>query len=460
MSEKIKVVSIVLTVFCIFTHLPAALNDGLVLYLPYDEGSGYVTHDLANGYDGQIFYSNAAENGKWTHPTENVWTDGKFGSAIKLYGNGSKKIMDTHIINYTDSQDWAISFWVRRPASRHTAWMSSWFNGWSLDPTETTITQDESSVDWWSWDGGLQYDQLHMRYATKPYDPTKRELSMGFNAGGAWEKWDVTGLLGSDYGSGQWHHVAINIDGNPAGGETQRYNVSLFLDGVLIGQYSETGWGWGDLPFGAITIGCSEELKGIDSNDDIDDVIVWSRLLMPEEVATLSSGVYFGCPLTPLVFLTEPQYNGQTTVNGQLSWESNFGATLYDIYLGTNYDAVNNAQRTAPQCIPGSSVPFGDIDGDCQVDMRDYKLLAECWMASSSCNSSADLYPDGTIQLEDLSAFSDTWLDSYVFMGSQAEESFYPANLKVGKTYYWRVDGHGCWEPVKGEVWSFTVVSE
>lgn len=54
----------------------ADLQKGLVLYLPFEEGSGTVTHDLSGKkHDGNIKGA--------------TWTDGKFGKALKFNGKDS-----------------------------------------------------------------------------------------------------------------------------------------------------------------------------------------------------------------------------------------------------------------------------------------------------------------------------------------------------------------------------------
>jgi hypothetical protein len=56
----------------------AELRDGLILYFPFEDGSGTtVKDDSGNGYDGTILDDNKVE-----------WTAGKFGGALNFSGQG------------------------------------------------------------------------------------------------------------------------------------------------------------------------------------------------------------------------------------------------------------------------------------------------------------------------------------------------------------------------------------
>jgi len=73
--QKFVIVGIAM-LFLLVSFAYASLQDGLVLYLPFDEGSGTVAKDLSgNKHDGAI-------NGA-------TWVDGKFGKALNFDGKGN-----------------------------------------------------------------------------------------------------------------------------------------------------------------------------------------------------------------------------------------------------------------------------------------------------------------------------------------------------------------------------------
>lgn len=294
--------------FALNANMPS-LSDA-VMYVPYDEGAGTVTTDWANGYHGTLMYQdqNGAINlngGNQVYAGSNAWTAGKWGSALQAYGNGDAwdKVMDTHIMGagYTDpwggagySQDWTYSFWVNRPTGRHIGWGASYVNSFDFQDW-ITETSDETVLNWHSWTD-LRYDHLHTRYDEWASDPySGRNLNIGHSAGGSWDKNNVGYALGTEWGSGEWVNMIITVDGDPAADENQpgqqRFVTTVYINGVAVTQISESGWGWGWTPAQALTMGVSQQLKGIDTNDKIDDWGTWNRVLTADEIAWIASGV-------------------------------------------------------------------------------------------------------------------------------------------------------------------------
>ena len=75
MKKVVLTVLIAVLALSFITSVQAGLEDGLVLYLPFDEGSGETTADLSGGgHDGDI-------NGA-------TWADGRFGKALSFSGDG------------------------------------------------------------------------------------------------------------------------------------------------------------------------------------------------------------------------------------------------------------------------------------------------------------------------------------------------------------------------------------
>jgi hypothetical protein len=78
-------------------------DDGLVLYLPFSEGTGTTTYDKSPyGNDGTI--------------TGATWTTGKYGNALSLNGLGDYvNIGDLPILRFTNESNFTISSWINKP---------------------------------------------------------------------------------------------------------------------------------------------------------------------------------------------------------------------------------------------------------------------------------------------------------------------------------------------------------
>lgn len=319
------------------------LQDNLALYIPYDEGIGFKTHDLANGFDGEIFTANpnhinpdstiglgpfTQEGGLWVNPLlsmNQLWTDGKFGKALRMQGiPGEMQPLDVRLLVKPDGEgiyvepwadnpelgtkvarDWTYSFWVRRPEDFLLSRQASWVNALDLDRTENTqISSDPYSVDWWTWNGGLQYDHLFTFYG-QPQSSLGYQLQSKMSAGGA-THYDLLGFrLGQQvegvwYGDGLWHHILISIEGDPLADMVidPRFVINVYCDGDLVSKTLAQKGGWGWIPTEAFQVGFSTWLKGEASSnsDDIDEVAVWNRLLTTQEIAALAGAAV---PLMP-----------------------------------------------------------------------------------------------------------------------------------------------------------------
>jgi beta-glucanase (GH16 family) len=129
-----------------------------------------------------------------------------------------------------------------------------------------------------------------------------------------------------------------------------------------------------------------------------------------------------------------------------LSWMPGEGAVSYDIYLGNNYEDVNNGYRLK-----------GDFDGNGKVDMQDLYALTIKWL---QCDNIGLIDSDGSgkVNLGDFTLLASNWQQqtSAIFCVNQTNTNFMPNTLDYGKNYYWRVDVVTQNEIRKGCIWSFT----
>ncbi|HPS55024.1 MAG TPA: hypothetical protein PLP05_05455, partial [Sedimentisphaerales bacterium] len=184
---------------------------------------------------------------------------------------------------------------------------------------------------------------------------------------------------------GTWHHIASVYDGS---------YVKLYIDGQLDAQSSASGLiatnNW-DVAIGqnleVLAGGSNRALKGL-----VDDVRIYGRALSQAELKEISDDIYRKVSSPKPADGTEGA--GTSLV---LEWvKGGAFSRSYDIYLGTNFDDVNNASR---ENMLGVS-------------------LVNC------------------------------------------KEIVYDVNgLEYGKTYYWRVDGVGANGNIcKGDVWEFSTL--
>lgn len=376
-----------------FAAVEDALRDEVLLYLPYDTGTGNVTEDMSgNGYHGELFIQgrNTNEYAKWQQPeSDEHWIPGRFGNALAFYNarftrqdtgaNMVRACMDTHIIGYADkllcdvnelnTEDFSISFWVRRPIG-YDAWVgivnpdgpftekmsSSWGNIFELqDAAFLWNCQDpnEATVDWWYWGGesgnetpgsGLKYNLCMVRYANDLFGPGPQYLGNGLkmihSAGGSTENFlfedNSVPSVDTVLGDGEWHHVVINVDGDPTL-PTNRFTTSLYIDDMLIPRTQVSGDGWGSINIEAITIGIPDRLAGNTvPHDDIDDYAVWTRLLTADERAYLAAN-----PLMPTVIPNPPGVNPNDNEADLVAWyhfEEGTGMDTMDLSLTTPYE--------------------------------------------------------------------------------------------------------------------------
>ena len=142
-------------------------------------------------------------------------------------------------------------------------------------------------------------------------------------------------------------------------------------------------------------------------------------------------------------------------VDTELSWTGDWAAAGYELYLGADFNLVNDADNT--QVLSEADLNFsGDVGYD------DLEILIGQWLTELP-NPSADLSGDGDANIEDFAIVANEWMKAGTFIGSLAAESYIPLALDYDTTYYWRVDevndGFGT-SPWKGEVWEFTTVPE
>jgi len=282
-----------------------------------------------------------------------------------------------------------------------------------------------------------------------------------------------------------WFHVAVTwqFNGGPA---------ILYLDGEEISRANTLG----PLPalhanprFGLQTIDYIPSANG--ATGVIDDIMFYDIVLAAEEIPVIMVGLgefpwsWNPSPLDGAVI-------GDTWVN--LSWSPGDFAVSHDVYLGDNFDAVNDATVESPVFrgnqtdmftiagFAGFSYPDGLVPGTTYYWRIDEVNDAEpnspwkgnIWSFSVPPRTAYNPDPpDGAEFVESDTVF--TWAPGFgaklhtVYMGTSFDDvsnatggmpvggaAYSPAALETEKVYYWRVDEMDPPFTHKGDVWSFT----
>jgi Concanavalin A-like lectin/glucanases superfamily/The GLUG motif len=185
----------------------------------------------------------------------------------------------------------------------------------------------------------------------------------------------------------QWHHVLVRVDSNKV--------PDFYIDGVVTGKtvnsFTRTPTG----NTSPLLIG--KRYDGLYFKGHIDDVMIFPAALSSQEIQWL---YYDG--LSNKAFNPTPN-DGEISVepNVVLSWFPGKDVVTHDVYFGTDFNEVNNAD------VCDSNVYMG------------YREVNE-W---------------------------DT-------------NSHYPSGLNFNTTYYWRIDENSIQGTTKGNVWNFTTLIE
>ena len=302
------------------------------------------------------------------------------------------------------------------------------------------------------------------------------------------ETFNDTGWSGitADTTAGEWHHVVATYDGD---------SMQLYFDGVLTGNTS----GAGILldPSRSFVIGARSDAGSAGGfySGSIDDVGYFSAVLSPEDIQAIMDygleGIIGGQPLARRPDPEDGALLEQTW--GSLSWSAGDWAVSHDVYLGENFDDVNDGAADTFQgnhastslIIGFAGFPFPDglVPGTTYYwridEVNDANAASpwkgDVWSLSIPSRTAYNPVPgDGAKFIETDSAalgwtagfnaklhtvyFGDNFDEVNNASGgvAQTKTTFTPGTLELDKTYYWRVDEFDPPATHKGDIWSFT----
>ncbi|MBN2314312.1 MAG: hypothetical protein JXM79_10305 [Sedimentisphaerales bacterium] len=309
-------------------------------------------------------------------------------------------------------------------------------------------------------------------------------IEFGFIGGsqlGTWLLGNDWVLVAADYTFEypSWHHVALTGDAS---------GVVIYIDGKAAASDA-----------GSVSSGSSGDTFNIGGNvfntsgdpflGEIDDVWVFSRALTAEEMQVLMQGTG-GYPYAMSPNPADGGIHPDTWIT--LSWQPGDFAVSHDVYLGDNFDDVNDGtggtfrgNQTTTFYVagfPGFAFPEGLVPGTTyywridEVNEADPNSpwKGEVWSFfipprtaynPTPADGAMFVKPDvmlswspGMLARLHTIYFGDNFDDVNDATGGipQANPSYNPGPLELDTTYYWRVDEFDGAVTRKGDVWSFT----
>ncbi|MHC4583055.1 MAG: LamG domain-containing protein [Planctomycetota bacterium] len=418
--------------FVLVMSLAGNASSDLVVHWTLDEGSGSVANDLSgNGNDGTL-------NG------EPTWATGKTGGALEFDG------ADDYVeVPRVVQDDFTLMAWI----NTDTPGLSLGAQGY------------QGSGLIWSDVAGVANDFILAVLDTK----------LSFFCGNP----DLSVNSDRDIVTGQWVHVAAIRN-------LQEQQISIYIDG----EHEKTLDHANSNPLNAhdvIAVG-GNTLDSRYYTGLIDDVRMYDHALTGIEVLSAMQGQIWPYAWAP----TPADGDMHTDTWVSIAWNQGGYAVSHDVYLGDNFDAVNEGAEGTfignqtdtffVAGFPGFPYPDGLVPGTTYYWRIDEVNEAEpnspwkgeVWSFSippktayfpEPADGSELVNPDGSLswtagfgsKLHTV-YFGDNFDDVNNAIGGlpQGMTTYSPGELKMAKTYYWRVDEFDAFDTYKGNVWSFT----
>jgi hypothetical protein len=280
-----------------------------------------------------------------------------------------------------------------------------------------------------------------------------------------------------------WYHIAYVFDGQGNAGE----KMKIYINGILEtsgdhpdNKVNETG--------APVWVGELDANRGFAWNGILDEVRIYSHALSEVEILSAMEGKPW-----PYAFGPDPADGtllSDTWVN--ISWTPGALTVSHDVYIGDNFDDVNDAvegtfqgNQTGTFAVigfPGFPFPDGLVPGTTYYwridevndtepnspwkgDIWSFSIPPKTAYAPDPADGADSIDPDGELnwtagfgaKLHTV-YFGDNFDDVSNAAGGlpQGTTTYNPGPLKLAKTYYWRVDEFDIIETYKGDVWSFT----
>ena len=388
--------------------------------------------------------------------------DGRFGSGIDFAGDGGAIIDAASIEAFQFTGDFSIALWVK---------------------SDVEFGAHTRFIDISAADGGLQDSY---RLFTHSGDNTDNFKFMSRQDGS-----NTQNIHTRDMAAGIWILLVLrhDLDGDVTMNVLQDGDS---VDAAFVAANSES---W---PTAGPIVYAEAELKlgrlngtGRKFDGQMDALAFYDEVLNDAQIAMMFYSA--GSSEYPLALGPKPADGtmlSDTWVN--LSWRPGDFAVSHDVYIGDNFEDVNNgaegtflgnqATTTLTLGFPGFTYPDGLVPGTTyywRIDEVNDTEPNSPWKGdvwSFSVPPKTAYFPDPADGVESVSVNVQlSWTGGYgaklhhVYFGetfdevdnatggsAQGSTSYTPGTLKMARTYYWRVDEFDVVETYKGNVWSFT----
>ena len=268
--------------------------------------------------------------------------------------------------------------------------------------------------------------------------------------------------------------------------------IKIYLNGCLSGSSSVGSFTPYNSSGEPLCIGGRPTTGGVDRlmNGMVDDVRIYNHGLSDNDIKEMFAWISGD---TSIAALPVPKHQSiNISPYTTLSWFPGKGATSHDVYLGTDFDDVNDATTGSDEFMGNVDVNSYDPPGLLELGQTYYWRVDELsdgetskgtvWQFTVDDGKASNPNPpDGLANTPvdanlgwtagnyatshdvyfgtDQTSVADANTVSPEYKGNQAETSYDPGTLEENVTYYWRVDEIGDDGTfAKGDVWSFITV--
>jgi hypothetical protein len=413
----------------------------LVAHWKFDDGSGSTAQDSSgNGYHGTLF-------------GDPQWITGHSGGGLDLDGNGDYVELPISPL-LSSLTNCTFATWVNF-SNQGGSWQRIFDFG--IDTTYNMFLTPRTDTA-----GPMRFAITITSYNDEDQTTAPRTLPSG------------------------WHHVAVTLDADN--------NIhSLYLDGELVAQNTNARYTPSSL--GVTTqnwLGRSQYPADAYFNGSLDDFRIYDRALAASQVKDL----YNDNPPTFMQAFDPTPKDGAIHPDtwATLSWKPGDFAASHDVYIGDNFDDVNDGtggtfrgNQTSLFYVagfPGYAYSEGLVNGttyywriDEVNDLHpDSPWKGRVWSFMVPPKTAYAPVPADGAEFVELNVQL-SWTKGYgaklhfIVFGEDFDEvnnaamgvltgmtNYNPGLLQLAKTYYWRVDESDGFEMYKGEVWSFTTL--
>jgi hypothetical protein len=421
-------------VFVVGLVFTSTTQADLVGWWRLDEGTGTTAYD------------SSGNGNDGTLQGDPQWVAGKVGGALEFDGNGDYVDCGNDPI-FDITEEITLTVWVNANDilnSEHNCWLGKGDNAYAIKH------QTGNYLEFFIYDG----EWHSTNYTT-----------------------DIESL------NGDWHHMAGTYDGS---------ELKFYLDGELAANlvYSST---IGTATHN-VTLGENSQATGRYFDGMLDDARIYNEALSADDIVAVMMGGD-----NPYAFGPDPAdgaIHPETWVT--LSWKPGDYAVSHNVYVGENFDDVNDATPDSEVFrdnldlgfefyiagFPPYAFPDGLVNGTTYYWRIDEVNDAEPnspWKGpvwSFTVPPKTAYFPDPADNAEfvDLGVTLSWTAGSgaklhFVVFGETYDEvqnaaagtpngttTYSPGTLELAKTYYWRIDESDGVQTYKGDVWSFTTV--